>query len=134
MVIPSVFAPLFVPTFPLYMRNSALIFLRRVCGPIPQLGAVPIHWIWSLQILSPLCWVFWLMSFLLCPGKGLGPWHQGLSSGYCQFPLPHCYTTPFKFLTLCTSPSTPVCDPASLFPPPPLSLYFYSKRLFSSPF
>ena len=47
------------------------------------------------------------MSSLLGPGNLLGPWHLRLSSGYPQFPLPHCYTPPFKFLTLCTSPLSP---------------------------
>ena len=55
--------------------------------PIPQLGAVPVHWIWSLQVLSPFCWVLWLMSSLLGPGNLLGPWHLGLSSGYPQILL-----------------------------------------------
>ena len=67
MAFPSVSAPLFVPAFPFDRRNSGLIFLRWVGGPILQLGAMPIYWIWSLDVLSPLCWLFWLMAFLLCP-------------------------------------------------------------------
>jgi hypothetical protein len=47
---------------------------------MPQLGAIPIHWILSLQVSSLLCWVFWLMSSLLGPGNLLVPWHLGLSS------------------------------------------------------
>jgi hypothetical protein len=50
----SVSAPLFVPVFLFNRRNSRLIFLRYVGGPIPQPGAATIHWIWSLQVLSPL--------------------------------------------------------------------------------
>jgi len=41
-------------------RNSGLIFVRWVDGNIPKPEVVPIHWMWSLQVLSPLCWVFWL--------------------------------------------------------------------------
>jgi hypothetical protein len=62
-------APLFVPAFPFDRRNSGLLFSRYVGGPIPQPGAMPIHWIWSLQVLSPLCCVFWLMSSLLGSGN-----------------------------------------------------------------
>jgi hypothetical protein len=69
MAFPSVSAPLFVPAFPFDRKNSGLIFLRWVGGPIPQQGAMPIHWIWSLQVLFPLCWVFWLKSSLLGPGN-----------------------------------------------------------------
>jgi hypothetical protein len=29
---------------------------------------VPVYWIWSLQVLYPLCWVFQLISSLLGPG------------------------------------------------------------------
>jgi hypothetical protein len=139
MAFPSVCAPLFVLAFPSDRRNNGLIFLRWVVGPIPQLGAMPIHWVWSPQVLMPLCWGFWLMSSQLSVGSFLDPWHLGLSSGYPQFP-PHCYTPPYKLLTLCTSsPSPPISEPAHLFPSPPcflpdlpLSLYF--PRLFSSPF
>ena len=59
---PFLQSPFFVPAFPLDRRDSGLKFLKWVGGPIPQLGAMPIHWIWSLQVLSPLCWVFRLMS------------------------------------------------------------------------
>ena len=37
-------------------------FFRWVGSPIPQLGAIPNLWIWSLQVLSPLFWVFRLIS------------------------------------------------------------------------
>jgi hypothetical protein len=46
-------APLFAPAFPLDKNNSVLIFLRWVGGSIPQPGAMPNLWIWSLQVLSP---------------------------------------------------------------------------------
>jgi hypothetical protein len=36
--------------------------LRCVGSPIPQLEAMSIYWRWSLQVLSPHCWAFWLMS------------------------------------------------------------------------
>ena len=42
-------------TFPLERSNSGLIFLRLVGDPISQPGAMPNHWICSLQVLSLLC-------------------------------------------------------------------------------
>jgi hypothetical protein len=73
---------LFVPALLFDMSNSELIFLRCVGGRIPQPEAMPMHWIWSLQVLLPLCWVFQLKFSLLGPGNFLGPCHLGLSSGY----------------------------------------------------
>jgi len=62
------------------------------------------------------------MSSLLGPGDLLGPWNLGIFSGYYQFPLPHCYTPTFKFLTLCTSPlSPPMSELVPLFPSPSFS-------------
>jgi hypothetical protein len=61
MAFPSVSVPFFVSAFPLDRNDSGLKFLRWVGSPIPQLGAMPVYWRWSLQILSPLCWVFWLI-------------------------------------------------------------------------
>ena len=49
---------IFVPEFPLDRNNSGLKILMWVGGPIPQLGAMSIYWRWSLQVLSPCCWVF----------------------------------------------------------------------------
>ena len=80
-----------------------------------QPGASCNLWIWSLQVLSPLCWVFQLMSSLLGPGSLLLSWHLGLSGGYPQFPIPHCYTPLFNFLTLCTSPPSPPIPDSSPF-------------------
>jgi len=75
--------------------------------PYPSTGdcAYPLDMVST--VLVPLCWVFWLKSAILGPGNLLGPWHLGLSSGYPHFPLLHCYTPTFKFLTLCTSPLSP---------------------------
>ena len=86
--------------------------------PHPSTWCNTVHWILSLQVVSPLCWVFQLMSSLLGTGALLLPWHLGLSSGYPQFSIRHCYTPPFNFLTLCTSlPSPPTPDLAPFFPP-----------------
>jgi hypothetical protein len=74
----------------------------------------------SLQVLSPLCWVFQLMSSLLGPGDLLLPWHLGLSRGYTQFPIPDCYTPLFNFLAICTSLPSPLTPCPT--PPFPLSL------------
>jgi hypothetical protein len=49
MAFPSVSSLLFVPAFPFERRNSVLIILRSVTGPILQLAAMSIHWIWSLS-------------------------------------------------------------------------------------
>jgi hypothetical protein len=94
--------------------------LRWVGGPILQLGAMPIYWIWSLDVLSPLCWLFWLKSSLLGPRNLLGSWHLGLSSRYSQFPFPHYYTLTFKFLTLSVLPHLLSYLNLPLFFPPPL--------------
>jgi hypothetical protein len=62
------------------------------------------------------------MSYLLGPGSLLLSWYLEFSGGYPQFPIPHCYTPLFNFLTLCRpSQSPPIPDPAH-FPPPPLFL------------
>jgi hypothetical protein len=103
MAFPLVSAPLFVPALPFDRRNSELIVLRWVCGPIPQPGAMPIIGS-GLYRLSLPHWVFWLISSLLGPGNHLGSWHLGHSSSYPQFPYLHCYCPLFKFLTICISP------------------------------
>jgi hypothetical protein len=54
MVLPSVSVPRFVLVLPLDRNISELKTLRWVYGPIPQLGAMPIYWRWSLRVLSPL--------------------------------------------------------------------------------
>jgi hypothetical protein len=42
-------------------------------GSTPQVGDMSIHWICSLQVISPLRGVFQLKSSLLGPGNLLGP-------------------------------------------------------------
>ena len=115
----AVSAPLFVPAFPFQGKNSELRFLRWMGVPIPQLKAMPIHWIDSLQVLSPLCWVFQLISSPLVPGNLLLPWHLGLSNSYLQFPIPDCYTPLLNFMTICTFPPfppTPCTSPCFALP------------------
>ena len=124
MAFPSVSAPLLIPIFSLNRSNSGLEFLRRVGGHISQLGAVSIYWIWSLWVLSPLCWVFQLMLSPLGLGNLLSPWNLELSSAYPHLPNLHCYTSTFNFLILCTSHlSPPTPDPD------PLLLLLWSKLL-----
>jgi len=53
MAFSPVSAPIFVSVFPLDKSNSGLKFWRWMGDLIPQLGAMPNHWIWSLQVLSP---------------------------------------------------------------------------------
>jgi hypothetical protein len=138
MAFPLVSAPHFVPVFPLDRSNSWLKIWRWVGGPISQLGAFPNLWIWSLQLLLSLCWAFQLISFPLGPRSLLLSWHLGLSAGYPQFPIPHCYTSLFKFLTLCIpSLSPPLPDPAPFYSPPSLPPKFLppstSRENFVSP-
>jgi hypothetical protein len=83
----------------------------------PSIRALPNLWIWSLQVLPPICWAFQLISSPLCPGRLLLSWYLELSGGYPQFPIPHCYTPLFNFLTLCISSlSPPIPDPSPPFP------------------
>jgi hypothetical protein len=84
-----------------------------VGGPLLQLEALPKFWIWSLQVLPPLCWAFQLISSLLSPRRLLLSWHLGLSGGYPQFLIPHCYIPLFNFLTLCISSPSQVAADAS---------------------
>ena len=86
-------------------------FLRFIGDPIPQLEAVTVHWIWSLQVLSPLCWTFRLTSSLLGSGNILSPWHLKLSSDYSQFLIPPRLHTSFQFsdplsFSSCTATNT----------------------------
>jgi hypothetical protein len=101
---PSVSAPLFIPIFPLDKSHFGLKVWRQVCGLILQPGALTNFWIWSLQVLLPICWAVQLISSLLGPGSFLLSWHLGLAGGHSQSPSrPHCYTPLFKFLTLSIS-------------------------------
>jgi hypothetical protein len=81
MAFPPVSVLLFVPVFPLDRSNSGLKFWRWVGSPIPQWG-MPNLWIWSRQVLPPLCGVFQLMSSLWGASRLLLSWHLGLSGGY----------------------------------------------------
>ena len=45
---------IFCPSFSLDGNNSRLKILRWVTGPFPHMGTMPIHWGWSLKVLSRL--------------------------------------------------------------------------------
>jgi hypothetical protein len=80
----SSLSSIFALAFPLDRDNSGLKIFRWVGGPIPTLGDISIYWRWSLQVLSPCCWVFWLLDIMSSPtgtGSLLNSWHLGLSSG-----------------------------------------------------
>ena len=110
-----IFCSTLIPAFPLDRRNSGLNFEKGWGGSNPQLVAIPNLWIWSLLI-SPLGWAFQLMSSQFCLESLLLLYHQGLSVGYPQFPISHCYTTLFNSLTLHISPPSPLTlDPAPFF-------------------
>ena len=124
MCFPSVTFSFFVPLFLLYKSNSGLNFWRWVGGPISQLGVMSNLWIWSRQVLHPLCGVFHLIASLWGPGRLLLSCHLGLSGCYPQFSIPHCYTLLFNFLTLLHLLSYLILPFFSLSPPfpPPKSL------------
>ena len=71
---------------------------------LSSIGAMPNLCIWSLQVLSPICWIIQLMSSPLSPGNLLLSWHLGFSGGNPQFLISISYIPPFNFLTLCASP------------------------------
>jgi hypothetical protein len=104
-----------------------------VGDPIPQLGIVPNFWIWSQQVLSPLCWIFQLRLSLLGHGSLLLCSHLGLSVDYSsQFPMPPLLHTSVQF-------HDPLCITLHLLPylilppfvssPPPLFLLSTSNPL-----
>ena len=114
MSFPSLSAPLFFSALPFDKSNSGLISLKWVGSLISQPGAVSTHWIWSPEVLPPLCCVFRIMTSLFCPGSLLGPRYLGISNGYTQSP-----SSPFKILKACTSlpfPAVSEPDPAFLSP------------------
>jgi hypothetical protein len=97
MTFPSASASLFFPVFSLDMHSPGLKILRWVCGPIPQLWSVPIHCICSLQVLSPLCWIFLLMLSSLCPENLLHLWYLRIFSGLPPLPHPPLLHTSIQF-------------------------------------
>ena len=86
----------------------------------------------SQQVLPPLGGVLQLMSPPWGSGRVFISWHLELFGCYPKFPIPHCYTPLFNFLTLCTfPPSPPIPNSSPLFPFPlfssfqvPPTLYF----------
>lgn len=54
----------------------------------PSTGVVPIYRRWTLQVVTPLYWVFRLNSSPLAPESLPLPWSLGPSSGYPSSPLP----------------------------------------------
>ena len=81
-------------------------------APFPQQGSLPNLWIWSLQVLPPLCWAFQLISSLLGPGSLLLSWHLGLSSGSALSPSP----TATYFYSFSWLPELLSCLPLYLLP------------------
>ena len=125
---------IFVPPFPLDRNNSGLKFSRCVDGSIPQLGAMSIYWRWSLQVLYPCNWPFWLMSSPFGPGSLLNPWCLGLFSSaltpHTLFLVPtvtyfYSFSWPSVFLSCLFSYLILLPYPYSshsTFPPPAKSL------------
>jgi hypothetical protein len=120
MAFPSIFAPHFVPVFPLDRSNSGIKFLRWVSAPSLKQNlcltsgygfyrfSLPFVGI-SANVIPIGSWEF--LAFL---ASGIFWWLP-------QLPLPHCYIPLFNFLTLCKSPLSPTPDPVPFPPLPPLS-------------
>jgi len=99
---------------------------------------MPNHWICSIQVLSPLCWAFWLMSSPLVLGTSCIPVIWNFLVVTLQILIPHCYTLLLNSLTLCTSfPSHPTPGPPLLslpllspsqVPPPMIILFSLLSR------
>ena len=109
----------FVPVFLLDRNISELKILRCMSGP--QLGSLPIHWRWSLQVLSPLCRVFKLKLSPLGPGSLSLSWSLGLPSPTPSSPSPiatFIFNFPILYISLL---SLPIPDPT-----PPFSLPHFS--------
>ena len=86
----------------------------------PSLNWGHSYWMWSLQVLSPCCWVFLLMSSPLGPGSLLHLWFLGLSNGP-PTPTPtyfYSFSWPSGLLS-CLLPYLilPPFSPPSLFQP-----------------
>jgi hypothetical protein len=73
------------------------IFGNGWVAPSLKQGAMPNLWIWSQQVLLPLCGVFQLMSSPWGPRSLLLSWHLGLSGCYPQFPTPPFLHTTVQF-------------------------------------
>jgi hypothetical protein len=126
LVLPSVSVPFFfVPVLPLHRNISGLKTLISVGGPIPQPGAMPIYWRWSLQVLPfpSLC-----ISAKVIPFGSQEP-HVSLVSRALPLlsPVPGlpCYVFLFIFLTLVPLSyllQFLILHPPTLFLPPPLLL------------
>ena len=121
---------IFVPAFPLDRDDSGLKHFRWVGGPIPPLGALSIYWRRSLQVLSPYCWVFQLMSSTLGSWILLHLWFQGLSSSSLPSPsATYFYSFSWSsgllsclFLYLVLHPLFPLPFPTPTQMPPSLCL------------
>jgi hypothetical protein len=96
MAFPSVSAPIkeHVSVFPLDRNNSGLRNFEWVGGSIPQLGG---H---ALDMVSTgsICPLLGISANVIAFGSWnlLLLWHLGLSSGFHQFSIPHCYRV-YKF-------------------------------------
>ena len=85
MTFPLLSARLFYPKFPSDRSKSGLKILKWVGRPIPPLESMSLNWRQSLQVLSLLCLVFWLMS----PHWVLGSCIHGIWNPQVGSPVPH---------------------------------------------
>ena len=108
---------IFVPAVPLDKKKKLkLKILRLVGGPNPQLGPKPMYWKLFLQVLSPFCEIFKVMSLSLGPGRLLLPEHLEFSSNYPRYPIPPLQCISVQFLNCLFFSSVPFYLP---LPPGP---------------
>jgi hypothetical protein len=98
--IPSVSALLFLSKFPLDRSYLGLKFFEEGGYSCHSTRALLKLWIWSLQVLISLRWVFQLMSSPWGPERLLFSWHLRVSVGYHQFPIPPLLQTSVQFLDI----------------------------------
>jgi hypothetical protein len=110
---------IFCPCLPFGQEHFWAKIFEMGGWPHPSTGAMPIYWNWSVQIVSPLSWVFIAKVIDIGSWEPLPSVGMALSRHYPQFPIPQCYMFLFNFPTLYTFLlSFPIPNPVSLSPSP----------------
>jgi hypothetical protein len=76
-----------------FRQQQFWVKILEMCGHILKAtsinwGVMPNFWIYSQEVLPPLCGILQLMSSPGAPGRLLFSWHLGLSGCYLQSPIP----------------------------------------------
>jgi hypothetical protein len=106
-----------------FRQEHFWVKIKKGRYPIPQPWAMPNLWMWSLEVFSPLCWVFQLMTPPLDPRYLLISWKQEHSGCYTQNSISQCY-----ILLLISWPSVHLC----LLHPHLVMPAFFPLTVFSS--